>query len=422
LNVCPFSSDGPDEDKLATDCGLVGDYVPRLGFVFSAFAGFVREGGHRQHGSSGGLTTWLLEELLTLGHIDGVVHVREANSGGGSDVLFHYEISRSPEEIRKGAKSRYYPVEMSTVLREVRNRPGRYALVGLPCFIKAARRLSAVDPLLKSRIAFYVGIFCGHLKSSRFAEAYALECGIYPHEILSVDFRQKNAARSAPDYDVLVSAMRDGKPLVALKPNRECFSSNWGQGFFKLKACDFCDDVVAETADISFGDAWLPEYSTDWQGTNVVLVRNLAIHEVMQRAFESGHIFLEDLTPGRVVQSQAGAFRHRGDGLAYRLHLADQAGQWRPVKRVSASANHISRRARQVYAMRMVLASESHRAFQKAAQAANFQCFRDTMQPLVDAYESAVRRPLPLRLAGRMKRLLLAAKNLFHSRTNAKRV
>jgi coenzyme F420-reducing hydrogenase beta subunit len=360
----------------------------------------------------------LLEELLAQGHIDAAVHVRESHPGAGSALLFQYGISRSPEEIRQGAKSRYYPVEMSGVLREVRDHPGRYALVGLPCFIKAARRLATIDPILRDRVSFYVGIFCGHLKSTRFAEAYALECGIHRHEIRSIDFRHKNAARSAPDYDVLVSGVRDGNPVVVIRPARECFSSNWGHGFFKLKACDFCDDVVAETADVSFGDAWLPEYSADCQGTNLVLVRNRIVHEVMQGALERGGIYLEAVTPHRVLQSQAGAFRHRSDGLAYRLYLADQTGQWRPVKRVSASANHISRRLRRVYALRMLLASESHRAFNKAVQAGDFQYFRDTMQPIVRMYEIAARRPLALRLAGRTKRALLEAWRLFHRLTS----
>ena len=36
-------------------------------------------------------------------------------------------------------------------------------------------------------------------------------------------------------------------------------------------ACEFCDDVVGETADMSVGDAWLPGYVSDWRGTSVVV-------------------------------------------------------------------------------------------------------------------------------------------------------
>ena len=55
--------------------------------------------------------------------------------------LFRYRISRTPDELADGAKSRYYPVEMSEVLETIRRVPGRYAVVGVPCFIKAVHLL-----------------------------------------------------------------------------------------------------------------------------------------------------------------------------------------------------------------------------------------------------------------------------------------
>jgi coenzyme F420-reducing hydrogenase beta subunit len=46
--------------------------------------------------------------------------------------------------------------------------------------------------------------------------------------------------------------------------------ATWGAGFFQNSACNYCDDVVAETSDIAFGDAWVEPYSSDGRGTNVV--------------------------------------------------------------------------------------------------------------------------------------------------------
>ena len=48
---------------------------------------------------------------------------------------------------------------------------------------------------------------------------------------------------------------------------------DWGAGFFQNPACDWCDDVVGETADVSFGDAWVEPYSSDGRGTNVMVVK-----------------------------------------------------------------------------------------------------------------------------------------------------
>jgi coenzyme F420-reducing hydrogenase beta subunit len=79
--------------------------------------------------------------------------------------------------VRAGAKSRYYPVELSGVLNEIRSRPGRYAVVGVPCFIKALHLVRAAEPVLAERIVLTLGLFCGHSKSARMAESFAWQMG-----------------------------------------------------------------------------------------------------------------------------------------------------------------------------------------------------------------------------------------------------
>ena len=93
----------------------------RIGYYLKVYAGFVIENDFRKNGSSGGLTSWLLAELLAKGYVDGVVHVKPSNPEEG--MLFKYSISTTIEEVKKGSESRYYPVEMSKVLEEVRNMP-----------------------------------------------------------------------------------------------------------------------------------------------------------------------------------------------------------------------------------------------------------------------------------------------------------
>ena len=34
-------------------------------------------------------------------------------------------------------------------------------------------------------------------------------------------------------------------------------------GAMMLNACNYCDDVVGETSDLTVGDAWIPKYDTD---------------------------------------------------------------------------------------------------------------------------------------------------------------
>ena len=44
---------------------------------------------------------------------------------------------------------------------------------------------------------------------------------------------------------------------------KNLYCIRWEYGYFKYKACDFCDDIFAECADITVGDAWLSRYKKD---------------------------------------------------------------------------------------------------------------------------------------------------------------
>src|SRR5690606_35788511 len=158
----------------------------------ATFAGYVSESDFRERGSSGGLVTWLLCELLEKSLVDAVIHVRESAATSSPDApLFTMQVSRSVEEVRSGSKSRYYPVDMSAVLDYVKKHRGRYAVVGVPCFVKAIRLLALKEPVIRDRIAFCISLVCGHLKSDRFARLLAWEAGIRPDDLRTIDFRRK---------------------------------------------------------------------------------------------------------------------------------------------------------------------------------------------------------------------------------------
>src|SRR3546814_17923778 len=93
---------------------------------------------------------------------------------------------------------------------------------------------------------------------------------------------------------------------------------DWGAGFFQNRACDFCDDVVAETADIAFGDAWVEPYSSDGRGTNVVVVRSSALHAMLREGIDAGRLALQPVAAGFVRETQAAGFRQRREWLAHR--------------------------------------------------------------------------------------------------------
>ena len=399
LRVCPFSNDGPNEDELAKDLFPETQSDVRFGRYESLYVGSVTEGEFRARGSSGGVISWILSELLKKKMVDSVLHVAPAKQSG--DRLFEYRISTSEKEVLQGAKSKYYPVELSQVLNIVKAHEGRTVLVGVPCFIKAVRRLALIDPVIQERIVFYVGLVCGHLKSKAFADCIAWQAGITPGKLDAIDFRVKLPEARASEYGVTVW----GAGIEKTAPVAGYFGANWGYGFFKYSACEYCDDVFAETADLAVGDAWLPEFTADSRGSSVVIARSKEMRDLIDAAQKEGRVSFQNCSAEKMAESQAGGLRHRRDGLACRLCIKKERNEWIPQKRVAVSVRGISARRRKIYELREVLRKQSHELWLVSLEAADFAVFRTGMQKLIHRYNRTY-VSLFSRIAQKAKRIL----------------
>src|SRR3546814_8785837 len=112
--MCPFSPSAQNETELAVaqfPTAKHNDWL--IGRYEAAYVGYAVEENFRSLGSSGGMVSWVAAELLRTGLVDGVAHVIAANPAE-DQCSFRYQISRPAEEIRRGAKSRYYPIVLST--------------------------------------------------------------------------------------------------------------------------------------------------------------------------------------------------------------------------------------------------------------------------------------------------------------------
>ncbi|GAA4017826.1 Coenzyme F420 hydrogenase/dehydrogenase, beta subunit C-terminal domain [Sphingomonas swuensis] len=378
---CPMSPFARDEDHIAD---ALFDDVPRharLGRVRASYVGHVAEEEWRSNGSSGGLTSWVAGELLRTGKVDAVAHVRpEDPSVGGR--FFGYTLSSSLEELGRGAKSRYYPVDLADILRTIRSTPGLYAIVGLPCFIKAVNLARRADPLLEERITHTLGLFCGHQKSAHLVDSFALQLDTDMMRVRAVDYRLKDPGRPANWYRADLT-LDDGRHRS--EDWMHLADGDWGAGFWQNPACNWCDDVAAETADIAFGDAWVEPYSSDGRGTNVAVVRSAEIHEMIEAARDEGRLALAIVAPDFVADTQAAGFRHRREGLAYRLTWAKRG--IRPRKRVAPSAA-LPWRRKAIYRLRNAITRGSHIVFRLANASAKPGLYTGWARPTLKLYQA----------------------------------
>ncbi|MEE5988842.1 Coenzyme F420 hydrogenase/dehydrogenase, beta subunit C-terminal domain [Ligilactobacillus equi] len=403
--ISPNYTDITNEDEISKELyGNLDDifYDKRIGYYKSLYVGHVAEGNYRKNASSGGVGTWIFKELFERNLIDGVIHVKQTS--GDVDKLFSYQISKSIEEIQDGAKTKYYPVELSEVLEIVRNTPGRYAIIGIPSFIYALRLLSKKDAIIGERIKYMIGLICGHQKSSTFADFMGWQLGFKPGNMTYINFRKKLPGRRSSDYGIEVHGYIDGKYTEKISPTSELLGQDWGQGWFRVFASDYTDDVFNETADLVLGDAWLPGYTDDSDGNNVVIVRNEAIDEIIKESLKNGNLNFDDTDADTIFKSQSSGYRHLYQELPYRLYKRDKEEIKRPKKRVEAS-DDIQPKRRKIQDIRENISINSHIYFKEAVEKEDLQYFIDKMMPLSKKYQQLYKRSLLKRVIGKLKRM-----------------
>lgn len=318
IKVCPFNPD-PDEavqneDKLAEI--FLSDaprYEPLVGRYNETYIGY--SNAYRRSSSSGGIATYVFYQLLKSKAVDHLFVV----IGEGSE--FKYKIFSNPEDIASISKTRYYPVTMEALFEELERTKGRVAVSGVACFIKALRLKQHYNPSLRVQIPFMVGIICGGLKSRFFTEYLSQSAGIqslYKNQ----EYRIKDPQSTASDY----SFGADDEYGVHHQLKMSKVGDMWGSGLFKAEACDYCTDVLTELADISVGDAWLPDYRNDGLGNSIVITRSQLAEKIIQIGIQDGELSVGKVPWRTVVDSQRASFNHRQDAAQFRNWVARMNG------------------------------------------------------------------------------------------------
>lgn len=325
--VCPFNpfpkNDVRTEDELAELFLDTEHSNGKIGKYESLFVGYSTE--FRETSSSGGLATYFIGQLFERKLVDAAIIVK---SGPQPDRFYEYSTITDRQQLLSSSKTRYYPVNLEEALDRLRNFKGRVAIVGVSCFVKAIRLKQKEDEIFDEKVGFLVGIICGGLKSKYYTDFLAFKAIGGREKINNPGYRIKKPENKASDYYFGLE-YREKKQLLRMKE----VGDMWGTGFFKSNACDFCEDVASELADVSLGDAWLDPYVNDGMGNSVIVSRNKLADTIILEGISKGELVLEDLTVEGLLKSQSGSFNHRQKGLKYRLERRNNKGKLTPPKR-----------------------------------------------------------------------------------------
>lgn len=266
----------------------------------------------RYNSASGGLVTSLLCFALEEGLIDGalVIKMRADNP-----LLPEPFIARTREDILRGTSSKYCPVPAGVALKEILEKEGKYAVVGLPCHIFGIRKAEAVSKTLRERLVVHLGIFCSHTVNFRATEYLLRKLSIASGELAGISYR----GGGWPGVLKISLRNEDEKAIPSLG---SLWNSIFGSFLFTPSCCLSCGDVTSELADLSFGDAWLPEIMRKGStGESVVISRSERGEALLHAASTKGALELEDMNAADVVRSQRLFLHFKKVNISYRTRL-----------------------------------------------------------------------------------------------------
>lgn len=303
IGICPTNTLGTDREgfprvknlSACTDCDLCvkvcpGDEFDILGFyekqfgvkanlpethgVFhESFIGYSTDPILREKSTSGGVVTAILIHLLETKQIDGAVVI-----ASDENVLWRGKpiVARTREELLAATKSKYAISPTNTAFSELREIPGKYALVGLPCQIHGFKKAAELDSRLKERVVLTIGLFC-HAAVEH--EAYEVIWGLLGDKAKDA---LKFTSRIGKHPGAPHLHLKDGSLYPAYYGDKKGYKPssmeviNILYRLYSPPRCLTCFDSTSEFADISVGDPWMapPDNTVDfYKGWSFALVR-----------------------------------------------------------------------------------------------------------------------------------------------------
>ncbi|MEM2910147.1 MAG: Coenzyme F420 hydrogenase/dehydrogenase, beta subunit C-terminal domain [Nitrososphaerota archaeon] len=216
---------------------------------------------------NGGLVTTLLIYALETGLIDGAILTTADKNWMPKPIL-----ARTPEEIKKAAGSKYFMCPSMWAYRNVIDDPTvkRVAVVGLPCQVRAARKLQmeSMVPVENGKIEFIIGLFCHRNFSYEglLLETVKKMLNIDPSEIRKLDIWK-------------------GKFTVFTQENKQVGLQVKDLSKYSWPSCSSCTDFTGRLADLSVGNAGVTDIN--W---SMAIVRSKKAMEVLDDLVKAGKL------------------------------------------------------------------------------------------------------------------------------------
>lgn len=268
---------------------------PFLGPVVSVRRGFSTNKTIRFRGASGGAITGLANYLLEKKKIDFVIHTGKATS---NPVINECKISSSTTDLLANAGSRYSPSAPLDRIEELISENYKYLFIGKPCDVLALRNYSKHNRRIAENVKYMFAFFCAGVPSINATRRLLSELGFQEDSIADLRYR----GCGWPGVFVVRSANGEEQEMS--------YNESWGKLGRSLQfRCKICADGTGESADLSFGDAWLigedgrPDFS-ERDGISFIVSRNSVGEALIRESITGGAIAAVDSNVHDIEQAQ----------------------------------------------------------------------------------------------------------------------
>lgn len=256
----------------------------------------------RYKAASGGVVTSLAVCLLEQQEVDAILQVGVKD---GSYLHNELKISRTKDSILANAQSRYSPaLVLSNIKKILDSSDDTYAFIGKPCDIAGMKNFLSLFPQYRSRIKFFISIFCAGM----------------PSYDATIRAWQQSGHKDAPVY---LKYRGDGWPgnfCARFKNGDEyllSYNESWGKILGKSLGfrCKICPDGIGMLADIAIGDSWntkdgYPDF-TESEGKCFCMIRTNNGLKIMQDAQNKGYIDEIELDIDKIKEQQSYQYNRR---------------------------------------------------------------------------------------------------------------
>lgn len=300
--------------KQCIDCGLCQKVCPvytwnnresnpYVGEYCKIYSGYSMNEQHRISSASGGMTTSILAYLLSSKTIEAaVVAVRNEERPLESEL----RIVSTNEDVCASKGSVYSPTSYCDIISEIKESSfSKFAVVGLPCHVEGLMRLCEMDKKLREKIILKIALVCGHTPTIN-AYNYSLRhLNIKVSDVVALS----NRGEGWPGY----MQIKTCDETITKVPYGSKYS--WGQTLgspcFTPSGCKHCSDVTGYHADISICDAWLPQYSSDKKGRNLLLIRSEIILKILNDMYEAKIVELSEESVDNFIVANKSVFKEK---------------------------------------------------------------------------------------------------------------